>query len=65
MATEAALKAAGVTMDWSKAIQGLGGGGWVKGTYVMIDRITLGDRERLTRASSLRSAAADAQRSLF
>ena len=43
LAGEATLRAAGVTVDWSRAREGPGGGGLAKETDVMIDRLTLGE----------------------
>lgn len=42
LSSRAILKKAGVTMDWSKADMGAGGGGMVKGLNIEIDEVSLG-----------------------
>lgn len=41
-APEPVLQAAGITVDWTKATEGPGGGGTIKSTGIIIERLTLG-----------------------
>jgi predicted aspartyl protease len=41
-ASVSTLKAAGVAVDWTKAYEGTGGGGKVKGVDIVLDKLTLG-----------------------
>jgi hypothetical protein len=41
-APEHFLQAAGITVDWTKATEGPGGGGKVKATDIVVERLTLG-----------------------
>ena len=36
------MQAAGITVDWTKATEGPGGGGKMKGTDFVVERLTLG-----------------------
>ena len=59
------LEQAGVQIDWSKAKQGVGGGGIVKGVNVTIDQVTLGSGDNTYKKNNVTGVAMENDISLF
>ncbi len=56
-ATAELLQAAGITVDWSMATEGVGGGGTLKAAPIQIQRLTLGEGAHTVSAADLPGVA--------
>ncbi len=65
LGSKAVMAEAGIPLDWSKAQEGAGGGGLVKGLNVDIGKVALGTGDHAIQLSHIRGVVTEQDNSLF